>query len=335
MKYELMLRDAFVDLSLGNTDMRIGNQQIVWGEAIGTFVADVVNPRDLREFILPDFEFIRIPQWAVTVEQNHGDLHAELIWIPILEFNKFGLPGSEFAPAVPISAGTPILLREEQKPATKLKNGDFGGRVSYLYDGWDFAVFHFYGWDRSPAINRTISPFGVVTLSPYHERLPITGATLSKEFSEYVLRAESAFSHNKRFSVLDVTNRTGLVAKDVLETLVGVSHTFFTKLDVNVQFIHKTIMNYGPTPIFQERAHSPSGSLWLKTGFLNNHFEPEFLILSTLDRKDLMMRPRVNITLSPSWQIRTGIDLFEGGATDRFGQYRNRNRVYAELKYKF
>ncbi len=50
------LRDAFMDISLGNWDFRLGKQQIVWGEAVGIFMADVVNAKDLREFILPDFE---------------------------------------------------------------------------------------------------------------------------------------------------------------------------------------------------------------------------------------------------------------------------------------
>jgi len=40
--------------------VRLGRQQIVWGEAIGTFVTDVVNPKDFREFVLPDFSELRI-----------------------------------------------------------------------------------------------------------------------------------------------------------------------------------------------------------------------------------------------------------------------------------
>src|SRR5712664_3561856 len=46
-KTELMLREAILSVSRGDLDVRLGRQQIVWGEAISSFVTDVVNPRDL------------------------------------------------------------------------------------------------------------------------------------------------------------------------------------------------------------------------------------------------------------------------------------------------
>jgi hypothetical protein len=30
--------------------LRFGNQQLVWGEAFGFFFADIINPKDTREF---------------------------------------------------------------------------------------------------------------------------------------------------------------------------------------------------------------------------------------------------------------------------------------------
>src|SRR5690242_6121813 len=62
---ELELREAILSHSHGDFDLRIGRQQIVWGEAISTFVTDVVNPKDFREFVLPDFTELRVPIWAL------------------------------------------------------------------------------------------------------------------------------------------------------------------------------------------------------------------------------------------------------------------------------
>src|SRR2546425_6541737 len=64
-KTELDLREALLSVSRGDLDVRLGRQQIVWGEAISSFVTDVVNPRDFREFILPDFTELRIPIWPL------------------------------------------------------------------------------------------------------------------------------------------------------------------------------------------------------------------------------------------------------------------------------
>src|SRR5438067_8147520 len=60
-KTEISLREAILSAAVGALDVRVGRQQIVWGEAISTFITDVVNPKDFREFILPDFTELRIP----------------------------------------------------------------------------------------------------------------------------------------------------------------------------------------------------------------------------------------------------------------------------------
>src|SRR5947207_13505754 len=118
-------------MSKGNWDARIGKQQIVWGEAIGTFIADVVNPRDLRESVLPSFDFIRIPQWGSDLEYTHENLHLELVWLPFLEFDKVPRPGAEFSLPFPSLPGYQIQMAPERRPADKLDNGEIGVRASY------------------------------------------------------------------------------------------------------------------------------------------------------------------------------------------------------------
>jgi hypothetical protein len=128
---EVSPRDAFVDISQGMLDLRLGKQQIVWGEALGTFITDVVNPKDLREFILPDFDDIRIPQWSAHVEGTVGDRHLEIVWTPRPKFNQVGVPGSEFAfssPALP--AGYSPKASATIEPPFRWENGEAGVRYT-------------------------------------------------------------------------------------------------------------------------------------------------------------------------------------------------------------
>ena len=76
------LRENYLDIATGDWDLRLGRQHVVWGEMVGLFVADVVSAKDMREFLLPEFEVLRIPQWAARAEYFKGDSHAELLWIP-------------------------------------------------------------------------------------------------------------------------------------------------------------------------------------------------------------------------------------------------------------
>jgi hypothetical protein len=46
-------RETYIDFSAGELEFRLGAQNIVWGEVVGIFVADVVTAKDQREFLLP------------------------------------------------------------------------------------------------------------------------------------------------------------------------------------------------------------------------------------------------------------------------------------------
>ena len=53
-KHEITLREIFIDLYFNRFDIRIGKQQVIWGKADGVFINDIVNPLDLRYFLMQD-----------------------------------------------------------------------------------------------------------------------------------------------------------------------------------------------------------------------------------------------------------------------------------------
>ncbi len=69
---DLELREFYADIDLDRVYLRLGKQQVVWGEADGLKVLDVLNPQSFREFILADFEDSRIPLWTANVEIAMG-----------------------------------------------------------------------------------------------------------------------------------------------------------------------------------------------------------------------------------------------------------------------
>lgn len=333
-KYDSGIRDLFVDLSMGDWDLRLGSQQIVWGEAVGLFFADAVNAKDIREFVLPDFDYIRIPDWAADIEYTKDRFHLELVWIPILKFNKFGLPDSEFPQAMPLPAGVSASATPESKPSSSLHNSEAGVRLSYLLSGWDFSLFHLYAWDKFPTEVREIVTPTFYTFHPEHRRINISGLTVAKEIEDIVLRGEFVYYGGKYFSVVDPNDSDGLIKKDYLDYLLGASYTFFGKLDTNVQFMQRIIFDYDPRIFREDRARS-SASVWLKTGFWDNTIEPELLFISSLRERDIMIRPMVNFRYGGHWQFKAGADIFDGVPDGAFGQFRKKNRVYGEAKYSF
>ncbi len=48
-----------------------------------------------------------------------------------------------------------------------------------------------------------------------------------------------------------------------------------------------------------------------------------------------MLRPRVMWNFQTDWQLRVGVDVFNGPPLGLFGQFANRDRVYTEVRYSF
>ncbi len=333
-EFEVDLRDTYVDISLGDWDVRLGRQQIVWGEAVGLFFADVVNAKDLREFVLPDFDYIRIPHWGADVELTKGDVYIEFVWIPVLEFNKTGVAGSEFPPAVPVPDGVTYTIRGTNEPGDNFRNSEAGGRISYFFEGWDLSVFYLYTWDKFPAYFRTIDSSTRYTFNPEHKRLNVGGFTLAKEISDIILKTEFVYSEGKYFAVIDDKDSDGVVRKASIDYLVGMDYTLWDRLDINVQFMQRIIPGYKDT-IFREERIRSTASIRLKTGFRDNTIEPEILIISSLEETDMMIRPKIEFTWGGRWRFRLGADIFEGKNDGVFGQYDTKDRVYTELRLIF
>ena len=331
---EADLRETYLDISAGDWDARLGRQNIVWGEAVGLFFADVVNAKDLREFVLPDFDYIRIPQWAADIEYTKDAIHLELVWIPVLDFNKLGGTGSEFPMAVPVPDGVAPAILDTREPANGLENSELGARASYLVNGWDLSLFHLYAWDKFPAMEREVLSPALYVFSPDHRRINISGLTFSKEINDAVIKGEFVYYKGKNFSVIDAGDDDGLVKKDYIDYLVGVDYTFFDKLDFNFQFMQRVIFGFEDRIFREERVRS-SVSVWLKTGFREDSIEPELLVITGLDELDMLIRPSLSFKLFEGLQAKLGLDIFEGPVDGIFGQYRDSDRVYAEARYDF
>ena len=114
--------ETYLDIDADAWEFRLGRQHIIWGEMVGLFFADVISPIDLRESILPDFDLIRIPQWAARAEYFNGDFHGEMVLIPLTTIDNMGVFGAEYYPyPISLPAGVKGIFLEDKAP-----RGDFG-----------------------------------------------------------------------------------------------------------------------------------------------------------------------------------------------------------------
>jgi hypothetical protein len=329
--------ETYLDFSTGSLDWRVGRQQIVWGEMVGLFFADVVSAKDLREFVLPDFQVLRVPQWAVRSEYFKDDFHAELVWIPFPSYDEIGKPfelgkagsGSDFYPYPVSPAGIPLVM-DEKKPGYGLNHTNYGLRLSQLSHGWDFSGFWYSSMDSQPTFYRdAIKP---QVFYPRHDRIWQAGGTVAKDLGTFVLKAEAVYTDGRHFNVTNLSAGDGLVQQNTLDWVVGLDFNPTSETRLNTQLFQRIFFDHAPDTLFDQ--YESGISLLVNHKFPHN-WEAEALLIHSLNRSDWMARPKVTWGFQPNWRMNMGVDVFSGPPTGLFGQYDNKDRVYTELRHDF
>jgi len=330
-RLELFLRENYLDVSLADFDVRIGRQHIVWGEMVGLFFADVVSAKDMREFVLPDFDIMRIPQWAVRTEYTKNDFHADFVWIPFATLDEIGRPGADFYPfKLPVAA--PVSFLKEDRSGRNISKSNYGVRLSQLMNGWDVSAFYYHSLDATPTFYQVSQPWEPLLFQARHSEIDQAGGTVTKDLGSAVLKGEFVYTHGRRFNVTRPTALDGLVRQDTLDYALGLDFTLPLDVRLNLQFFQRVYMNYDHD-IFQDKWES-GGSVFL-LGDLWRDFQGQILLIHSLNRDEWMLRPRLTWNFARNWKMAVGADIFNGPPTGLLGRFDNSDRVYTELRFSF
>ena len=329
------LREAYIDLFFDNMDIRLGKQQIIWGNSNGVFITDVVSPKNMQEFLLPEFDEIRMGITSLKLDYYMGNNTFELVLIP--EFVSTQYPDREsiwFPNQLPDYAH----IDESQKDInTSLENSEAFFKYSLLSSNFDLELMGGYTWDDDPAMhmerfidlqNQTLDSLAV---HPQHHRLSIAGGSFSTEISGVVIRGEGAFYDDKYFQVKDMTNPDGTIEKDYAHYLLGLDFVV-GGANVSTQFIQETVFDYEET--MQQEEFTYTMTFLVKDDFFNNKLTLEYFMYYGFENHDALIRPTATYEVASGVNLIAGANLFTG-TEGRFGQYNENDMVYFKLRYDF
>ena len=241
------LRQAYLDYREGNWWLRIGKQQIAWGEALGLRVLDTVNPLDLRQNfgidrIFEEFDKIRIPQWFIRANytipnESIPDLTGEFILNP-----------GAVVPALLPAQGAPYnVVPSFLKIRDNVNQGEptVGGRLTGTVSDVQFSVnFLTKPDDFGAKVFRTVFPTPVfpsnclfpvappglpcVGLENKHPRVYIVGGSVNYNWAAAgaILRLETTVTPDAPFSRFtgpgDNPTPTRIIERPVWKTVLAV-----------------------------------------------------------------------------------------------------------------
>ena len=331
------LREAYMDIYFKAMDIRIGKQQIIWGSADGVFITDVVSPKNLEEFLLRDFEEIRVGITSLKADYYIGNNTLEFVWAPVFTPTKMPDKSSIWFPERDLSKAPiePTIDNSKREVENNLENSEVFARFSSMGSLIDYELMAGYMWDDEPTmhiqktIDRETQKPTSITAIPQHHRLSLAGGSFSTTLGPFVFRGEGAYYDGKYFQ--DSNQPEGVVEKNYLHYLVG---TDFKLFDVNLstQFIQETILDYDDS--IRDEQYKNTMTFLAKDDFLRQKLTVEFFSYVGLNNSDALLRPKVYYDLQDSFELLFGANLFLG-EKGRFGQYNENDMLYTKITYSF
>ena len=154
---EDIVKEIYINFVSGPWTLRLGKQQVVWGETGTQRTADVVNPLNMRSHVVgvDDWDDFKKALWMFRgfyQTDFSNDLTFELIWVPS-DFRKMDLPPEGSVYNTTYSHGffskMNRLWEDDMGHTNGLSAGQGGIRIrGYNFD-WDWTVLYYNGIDAS------------------------------------------------------------------------------------------------------------------------------------------------------------------------------------------
>ncbi len=334
---EVSLREFYLDAEWFGSFWRIGKQQVVWGQADGLKVLDVINPQSFREFILDDFDDSRIPLWMLNVEVPVAeDDILQLLWIPDTTYHELAEPGTPYQISSPrlipdVPEGVPVNLLNPGKPDNMLTDSDFGLRYSSFRGGWDITANYLYHYADFPVLYQDLGTDGI-NIQPEYERSHLIGGSLSNAFGDFTIRAEIGYSTDTYHIAQDLAER-GISNSPELASVLGLDWQGLSDTFVSVQWFQSHLFSYEPGTV-RERTENTVSFLFQRY-FSNEIWKLELLALRSLGTHDGVVRPKLTYTLRSNLDVWASADIFFGNEEGLFGQFNKADRILAGFRLGF
>ena len=326
------LWNAYLDFNQNSWRLRLGQQQVAWGEAFGFFYADIVNPKDFRERGLGKLADLRLPVPMANLQWIAKSISIQGLWVPSFKSNRSPTAKSDFFPESSVNVSLPPGITLDTNSTYKLDDevGNFGGRVSGTILGVDLSVLYYDHIDPQPYyLPDTGIPSGSrFLLRPHHNRIQSSALTFSTDFDGIIIRSENVYTPSRRLNTFSGGVLSYEEASQRVHVL-GVDFPRWNKLNIGIQGSIDTL-DTNEDILFRNRELSLlSARLGLE---LRKERWIELLLSAETYDFSGMIQAKYIQPISSSHEFELGSDIFTGPVDTFFGQTSQATRIYFLVK---
>jgi hypothetical protein len=344
------LREGYAKVSKGPIDVRLGRFQVAWGEADGIIISDQITPFDYENFILQQFDEIRLGVDGALIDYwfDNGN-QMQLVWLGHFTPPDFPnqrspwalLSKRDFAPLTDrLPFPVDLEIAPDQRPANTLRNSEFGIRFSGHPVIADWSVGYFRSFDDRPAprIRATFDPLNpapaAVLVLPTHDLFDMFMLSVAYPVGDVLLRLDSAYEHGRFLSygpttlpssfppsdpselapLLDAIEHEFVTRQDVSRTMLAVDMKpeirWWEQADLTLQYVHEEVVD--PHPGLLVPVHTDYLSLRATAAYRNETIKPWLFVIANARGEDTWVQAKVDYEPIDDWRFTLEYDNFIG-----------------------
>ena len=322
---EVDLRNLSIERADDITAITLGFQEIAWGETFGFPIADIVNPRDLRDPFFAQMDWIRRANFTLNAQLLLESFRLQGLVTPVPRNNILPARGSAFDP-FPSALDGVRMLPQRSFPIDRWgRDAEAGARAGYLFDfGLDVSALYLLHWNRTPVVELAFQGAEPV-LVPVQERIHSAGLTFSYAFESWVVRGDAMVHFEEPWIASDLGPADHITHA---QTVLGA--------DMNTD----SDWTLGAQGHFDQRGEENLfwGSAQLKKGLFDGRLEPQVFVFIGIDNTDRWIQPRIDWNVIDPWTVSLRADFVWGSVNDRPGDlafYSERHRAMLWTSLRF
>lgn len=349
----IYLDEVFLNLYVGNFDIRIGKQIYAWGRADGFNPTDNLTVWDFSDILDTEDEKIGLISGWVNYYAGNWTLAAVLA--PSFVPSVLPLPNSRWFPQLPESVPNPLypqfgppalkanyIYAPQVLPDQGFESTQYALKLSGFASGWDYSLSWFDGFDDLPAIHTSTEIDSSLTTAEitlenrYHRRqaIGVDFATTSRAFG---VRGEAAYYITEDWKGTDPN-----IDDPYFQYALGVDYTFrdlFAGKDLFIllQWLQEIqIPDRGTEYRIFDLNHIFRKSFFGKADLKLGEFSRlTFEGVWNIDTEDWWMQPGFEWSITDGVHLLATVDLLDGPQDSFFGIFSDNNRFQFRLKYSF
>jgi hypothetical protein len=266
-EYLIDVRDTYLVAAIGNLDIALGKQIVVWGQGNMMSLVDVVCPKDLREPGLTDMDDMRLPVLSTRLSLFFGNHRVETMVIHEAFFGYRAPPFGDYSPlpallpeeVLDTLEGVPIWYKDKQA-RFNLKNQQYLGRWTYKGPEVDLELYLASVLDGMGVIDLDYTELlssiingrrAEIVLD--HPRYTMLGHSGAWPIGAWLLKWELAVDLDRPLNVGDSTAvplRVGIARSSTIGGLIGFTYTGFKDTVLSLEVKKSWILEDIPDVLF-------------------------------------------------------------------------------------